>query len=53
MKVKSSPVQGPAGSAGLTRFFDISGGGVQITPEMVIGLAVAFIGLELVAWAFL
>lgn len=53
MRMKSTPVQGPSSSAGLMRFFDISGGGLQIPPELVLGIAVAFLAFEIAAWVLL
>jgi preprotein translocase subunit Sec61beta len=51
MKVdKSAPVQGPSGAAGLVRYFDISGGGFEVTPEIVFGISIFFIAAELAAW---
>ena len=47
MKVTQGPsVSGPMSSAGLVRYFDTSGGGLQITPEFVVGLAALFIVAE-------
>ena len=41
-------IQGPASAAGLMRYLDVSGGGIEITPEsVVIGVSV-FVGLILV-----
>ncbi len=51
MKLDKGPaVQGPSGAAGLVRYFDISGGGFEITPELVFGLSVMFIAAELAIW---
>lgn len=50
MKLKQSPVSGPTSSAGLVRYFDIAGGGVQITPELVVGISVFFLAAELLLW---
>ncbi|MBN3037582.1 MAG: preprotein translocase subunit Sec61beta [Candidatus Diapherotrites archaeon] len=50
MKITQSPVQGPTSAAGLVRYFDISGGGVEVTPELVFGLAAIFIIAEIVVW---
>ena len=33
----------PAGSAGIFRFYDEEGGGIKITPELVIGITVVFV----------
>ena len=33
----------PAGSAGIFRFYDGESGGIKITPELVIGVAVVFV----------
>lgn len=35
--------QGPQSGAGLMRFFDVSGGGPQISPLVIIGSAIALI----------
>ncbi|MCD6414178.1 MAG: preprotein translocase subunit Sec61beta [Candidatus Diapherotrites archaeon] len=48
MKIKSNPVQGPTSAAGLVRYFDTSGGGIEITPEMVAWFSVFFIVAEIV-----
>ena len=50
MKLKQSPVSGPTSSAGLVRYFDTSGAGIKITPELVLGLSVVFIAAELLIW---
>jgi preprotein translocase subunit Sec61beta len=47
---KGEGVSGPSSSAGLVRYFDISGGGLEVTPEVILGLSVAFILAELVVW---
>lgn len=46
MKTKNNPVSGPTSAAGLVRYFDISGGGVEITPKMVMLFTIAFIVFE-------
>ena len=47
--LKSTPIQGPRGSAGITSFAGISGGGgPQISPKVIIGICVGFVVLELV-----
>ena len=47
MKVtQGEPASGPMSSAGLVRYFDTSGGGLQVTPEIVLGIAVFFIAAE-------
>ena len=46
--VKSEPVSGPMSSAGIMRFFDVSGGGPKISPMVVVGVCVGFIILELI-----
>ncbi len=45
--VKGPDASGPTSSAGLVRYFDISGGGIQITPELVLGICVIFIAAEI------
>lgn len=48
MKLNKAPaVNAPTSSAGLVRYFDISGGGLQITPELVLGVTLAFIAVEI------
>jgi len=47
--ISSEPVSGPMSSAGIMRFFDVSGGGPKITPMTVIGVCLGFIALELIA----
>ncbi|MCD4740845.1 preprotein translocase subunit Sec61beta [archaeon] len=50
MKTKNDPVKGPQSAAGLVRYFDTSGGGIEITPEIVVGFALFVIIAELVIW---
>lgn len=45
----SEPVSGPVSSAGIMRFFDVSGGGPKISPMVVVGACIGFIVLELIA----
>ncbi len=40
--------QSPQSGAGLMRFFDVSGGGPQISPQVVIGAAIGIIILEII-----
>lgn len=47
--IKSEPISTPMSSAGIMRFFDVSGGGPKISPMVVVGAAIAFLVLELVA----
>ena len=49
---KTEGVKAPNSAAGLVRYFDISGGGFQITPELVVGLAGIFIVVEIIIMAF-
>lgn len=51
--VKQEKTTGPRSGSGLMRFFDVSGGGPKISPEVVIGAAVAIIVLEILASALL
>ncbi len=37
--------EGPISSAGLMRYFDVSGGGIEIKPETVVYASIAFIVL--------
>lgn len=51
MKVqKSEPVQGPSSAAGLVQYFDTSGGGIQISPQMVLGASGLFMLVEIIIW---
>ena len=45
---KGDAVSGPTSSAGLVRYFDVAGNGIQVTPEVIVGLAVFFIAAEVV-----
>jgi len=47
--ISSEPISGPMSSAGIMRFFDVSGGGPKISPMVVMGACIGFIVLELVA----
>jgi len=40
-------VQGPAGGAGLIRYFDVDEGGPKLEPKVVIGIVCAFIVIEI------
>ncbi len=40
--------RGPVSAAGLVRYFDVSGGGIEIGPEVVVGFAFLVIILVLV-----
>jgi len=50
MRIKQDAVAGPTSSAGMVRYFDISGGGVEITPELVLGISIFFIVVEAILW---
>ena len=50
--IKSNPISGPMSSAGIMRFFDVSGGGPKIPPMAIAGAAVAFIVIEVLANIF-
>jgi preprotein translocase subunit Sec61beta len=39
---------GPTSSAGLMRFFDVTGGGPKIGPMVVVGACIGFILFELI-----
>jgi len=45
--VKEDPVQTPMSGAGIMRFFDVNGGGPKVSPMVIVGIAVAFIVIEL------
>ncbi len=36
-------VQGPAGGAGLIRYFDVDEGGPKLDPKVVLGIVCAFV----------
>lgn len=44
---KQKSGKSPQSGAGLMRFFDVSGGGPQISPQVVIGAAIGIIILEI------
>ena len=46
--VTSENVAGPMSSAGIMRFFDVSGGGPKISPMVVVGVCIGFIVLEVI-----
>lgn len=48
MKLKTSPVKGPTSAAGLVRYFDTSGGGIEISPEIVLWFSIFFIVAEII-----
>jgi len=45
---KQAPSQSPSSTAGLMRFFDVSGGGPQISPQVVVGAAIGIIVLHII-----
>ncbi len=44
--IKRRRTQGPAGSAGLVRYFDVDEGGPKMDPKVVVGVVVALIVVE-------
>jgi preprotein translocase subunit Sec61beta len=46
--MSSEQISGPMSSAGIMRFFDVSGGGPKISPMVVVGVCIGFIALELI-----
>lgn len=46
-RTKKNESQGPMQSAGLVQYFDISGGGIEVTPQMVLAFVGLFIAVEL------
>jgi len=49
---KSKGVSGPMQSAGLVRYFDVSGMGFKLSPEVIVGLTAGFLALEIAYWFF-
>ena len=49
--ISSEPISGPMSSAGIMRFFDVSGGGPKISPMVVMGVCLGLIAIELIAGA--
>ncbi len=47
--ISSEPVSGPMSSAGIMRFFDVSGGGPKISPMVVMGICLGLIVIEVIA----
>ncbi|MEA3254997.1 MAG: preprotein translocase subunit Sec61beta [Candidatus Altiarchaeota archaeon] len=47
--IKKRDVQGPAGGAGLIRYFDVDEGGPKLDPKLVIGVVIAIILLEILS----
>ncbi len=47
--ISSEPISGPMSSAGIMRFFDVSGGGPKIPPMVIMGFCIGFIAFEVVA----
>lgn len=46
---KTAGVAGPSSSIGIMRFFDADTKGPKMTPEIVIGICIAFIVVVLIA----
>lgn len=47
--ISSEPISGPMSSAGIMRFFDVSGGGPKIPPMVIMGVCIGFIVFEIIA----
>lgn len=47
--MRKRKVQGPAGGAGLIRYFDVDEGGPKLDPKLVIGVVIAIILLEILS----
>ncbi|HHQ45473.1 MAG TPA: preprotein translocase subunit Sec61beta [Candidatus Altiarchaeales archaeon] len=47
--LKKKGSEGPAGGAGLIRYFDVDEGGYKINPKALIGLVIAVIVLEILS----
>ncbi len=45
--LKKREYSGPAGGAGLIRYFDVDEGGPKMDPRFVVGIVIALILLEL------
>ncbi len=44
--LKKRQARGPAGSAGLVRYFDVDEGGPKMNPKVIVGVVVALIVVE-------
>ncbi len=47
--MRKQNVQGPAGGAGLIRYFDVDEGGPKLDPKFVISIVVAIVILEILS----
>jgi len=47
--LRKTQTSGPAGGAGLIRYFDVDEGGPKMDPKFVVGLCVAVILLEIIS----
>lgn len=47
--LRRESAQGPAGGAGLIRYFDVDEGGPKLDPKFVISIVVAIIILEILS----
>ena len=47
--MRKSQVSGPAGGAGLIRYFDVDEGGPKLEPKFVVGVVCAIILLEILS----
>ncbi len=46
-RTKKTESQGPMQAAGLVQYFDTSGGGIEVTPQMVVAFVGLFVAAEL------
>ncbi len=44
--LKKRVARGPAGGAGLVRYFDVDEGGPKIDPKIIVGIVIALIIVE-------
>ncbi len=52
VKMGDNKISTPSSQTGLVRFYDVSSSNIQVTPQLVVGFAVAVIVLELLLQAF-
>ncbi len=51
--IRKRRVEGPAGGAGLIRYFDVDEGGPKLDPRFIVGIVLAIIILEILSHVIL